>query len=114
MSQRRRVASLVGAIEEGTVLEAGDLAVGDGHVFGFARKSKCMRTLDDDTVVIRRVHADVGDAHVASGININAVAVGVNLNVVDGEVIHSGGQNSEVAGQQNGNVADGDVAAELE
>ena len=69
---------------------AGDEAVGDGHVLGGARVAQGVAGLGTDAVVPRRVHRAVRHAHVLAAVDVHAVAVGVDPEVVDGQVVHAG------------------------
>ncbi len=48
---------------------------------------------------------------VAAAVDVHAVAVRINFQIVDGEVICSGGENREMAAMQNREIAQRDVAA---
>ncbi len=52
--------------------------------------------------------------HVFAGVNVHPVAVGINGEVVQGEVVHAGGEDGEVPAVQDGEVAERDVAAAFE
>ena len=90
---------------------ASDVAVGDGHVFGGAGVAQGEGTLGADAVVPRRVDGAVRDADVAAAVDVHAVAVGIDLQVVDGEVVDAGGEDAEVAAFEDREVAKDDVAA---
>src|SRR4029079_12972010 len=100
----------VGPAEEGPEVVARDLAVRDGDVFGRAPVAESVGALQHDGDVVGRVDAGVGDAHVPAGIDVETVAVGVDLHVVDGEVVHAGGQDGEVAALEDREIAQEDVA----
>ena len=107
--------ALPGAVEHGAKLvDAGDVAVGDGEVLCGARVAECKGALGADAVVPRRVDGAVGDADVAAAVDVDAVAVGVDLEVVDGEVVDAGGEDAEPSALEDGEVAKDDVAAVLE
>jgi len=61
----------------------------------------------------RRVDGAIGDAHVLAAIDVDAVAVGVDFEVVDSEVVDAGEQEAEMAAFEDGEVAKDDVAAVL-
>ena len=67
-----------------------------------------------DAVVPGGVDGAVGDADVLAAVDVHAVAVGVDLEVVDGEVVDAGEEQAEVAALEDGEVAEEDVAAVLE
>ena len=96
------------------LVAAGDQAVGDGDVARGARVAERVAGLGADAVVPGRVDGAVGDAHVLAAVDVHAVAVGVDLEVVDGEVVDAGEQQAEVAAFEDGEVAQQDVAAVLE
>ena len=99
---------LPGAVEHGAkFVDAGDVAVGDGDVLGGARVAECEGTLWADAVVPGRVDGAVGDADVAAAVDVDAVAVGVDLEVVDGEVVDAGGEDAELSALEDGEVARG-------
>src|ERR1035438_2186081 len=92
-----RAKSLVSAIEQRALFKAAaNIAVSDGDKLGGFGRAKSVATLQADTVIPGRVDIEIGDAHVAAAIDIHAVAVGVYAQVVDGEVVDSGGQYAEV------------------
>ncbi len=104
-----------GAVEEGAELVgAGDVAVGDGDVFGGAGVAESEAALGADGVVPGGVDGAVGDADVAAAVDVHAVAVGVDFEVVDGEVVDAGEEEAEVAAFEDGEVAEDDVAAVFE
>jgi len=49
-----------------------------------------------------------------AAVDVDAIAVGVDFEVVDGEVVDAGEQEGEVAALEDGEVAEDDVAAVLE
>ena len=69
--------------------------------------------LQADAVVPGRIDVAVRNAHVAAGIHVHAVAVGVDLQVVDGQVVDARGQNAEVAAVQDRKIAQQHVVAVL-
>ena len=73
-----------------------------------------MRALEHNGVVIRRIDADVRDPDIAAGIDVNAVAIRIDRDVVDREVIDAGCQNAEVSAVQNGKIPQRDVMREFE
>ena len=104
--------ALVSAVQQRADVVAAHQAVGDGDVFGGARVAQRVAALEHDGVVVRRVDAAVGDAHVAAAVDIDAVAIGVDLEVVDGQIIHAGGQDAEVSAVENREIAQRHVARE--
>jgi hypothetical protein len=92
------IVALVLAAQECTPVVAGHLAVGDGEVLHGAREPQGMRGFDDDGIVVGRVDAAIGNMHVAAGIDVDAVAVGIDLQIVDGDVEDAGRQNAVVSG----------------
>src|SRR5258708_37802635 len=104
--------ALVSRVEQGAFLEAaGDHAIADGHHFGRGGVAEGERTFQADGVVPGRIDAAIGDANVAAAVNVHAVAVGVDLQVVDCKVVHAGGEDAEVASVKNGKIAQQHVAA---
>jgi hypothetical protein len=65
-------------------------------------------------VIERRVDRTIRDTHILAGIDIDAVPIRVDLDVVDGEIVDAGGQDREVAAVQNSDVANDNVAAKLQ
>ena len=79
-----------------------------------ARVAERVAGLGADAVVPGRVDGAVGDADVLAAVDVHAVAIGVDVEVVDGEVVDAGEQQAEVAALEDGEVAQQDVAAVLE
>ena len=65
-----------------------------------AQPSPSVRALQNDRVVVGRVDTAIRDAHVATRVDIKPVAVGVDLDVVDREVVNAGGQQRKVTAIQ--------------
>src|SRR5208282_2178621 len=78
-------------------VDAGHVAVGDGDVFRGAGVTEGKGTLGADGVVPRRIDAAVRHADIAAAVDVDAVAVGIDFQVVDGEVVDAGGENAEVS-----------------
>ena len=79
-----------------------------------ARKPEAEAGLQADAVVVGRVDAGVGDPDVAAGIDVDAIAVGVDLEVVDGQVVDAQEPNPGVSAAEDGEVAQGYVAAQFQ
>src|SRR5581483_8446083 len=62
----------------------------------------------------RRIHEAVGDAHIAAGVDVHAVAIGIDLEIVDGQIVDAVGENAEMAAVENREIAQDDVVAVLE
>ena len=106
---------LPGAVEDGAELvAAGDEAIGDGDVARGARVAESVARLGADAVVPGRVDGAVGDADVLAAVDVDAVAIGVDVEIVDGEVVDAGEQQCEVAALEDGEVAQENVAAVFE
>ena len=106
---------LVGGVQHRAFfVAAGYITVGDGHVVGGPRKSKAVRIFQTDAIIPGRVDAAIRDPHVAAAIDIDAVAIGIDLQVVDGEVVDASGQDGEMPAVQDGEIAQGHVAAILQ
>ena len=106
---------LPGAVEDGSQhVGAGDEAVGDGEVFGGPVVAEGEARLGADAVVPRRVDGAVRDANVLAAIDVHAVAVGVDGDVIDGEVVYAGEQHAEVPGLEDLEVAEDHVVAVFE
>ncbi len=94
------------AVEHGAeFVAAGDVAVGDGEIFSRTRIAEGVGAFGADAVIPRRVDGAVGDADVAAAVDVDAVAVGVDLEVVDGEVVDAGGEDAEPTALKDGEVA---------
>src|SRR5690349_267595 len=52
--------------------------------------------------------------HIAAAIDVNAIAVGVDCQIVDGEVVHTSCEDSEMPAMQNAKVAQQHVSAVLQ
>ena len=102
-------------VEDGPYGIAGsDGAVGDGYLFGGADDAEAVGALEDDGVVEGGVHRASVDVDVAAGVDVDAVASGVDGEILDGEVVDGRGENAEVAGFADREVAQKDVAATFE
>src|SRR6185437_1714579 len=89
-------------------------AIGDGQISGRPGVSERKARLGADAVVPRRIYRAVGNAHILAAVNVHAIAVGVDGEIVDSEVVDSRKEKSEVAALENGEVAEQHVAAILE
>ena len=89
---RRGRRAPVRAVEHRAHVEAAHDAVRDRDVLRGARLAEREGALEHDRVVVRRVHVHVRDAHVAAGVDVDAVAVRVDGEVVDREVVDAGGR----------------------
>ncbi len=79
--------AFVRAVEQRAFLVTAHLAVHDGDVLRCAGVAEAEATLETDAVVAGRIDRAVGDAHVAAAVDVHAVAVGVDLEVVDREIV---------------------------
>ena len=104
-------AALAGAVEQRADVVAAHEAVGDRNVFRGARIAERRAALEADAVVERRVHAAIGNADVAATVEVHAVALRVDRDVVNGEVVHAADEDGEVAALEEGEIAEEDVAA---
>ena len=104
----------VGGIENGADVVAAEMAIGDGDVFGGASRAEGERTFKDQAVVVGGIDGGIGDVDVLATVDVHAVAVGVDLDVVDGEIIDASGEDSKMSGAIDGDIADGDIAAGFE
>ena len=104
----------VGAVEQRAALIARDVAVRNGDVLGDDGPLQRIARLQHEGVVARRVDTAVGDGHVLAAVDVEAVAVGVDGDVVDGRQVAAGHDDGEVAAAIDGDVADGDLSAELQ
>ena len=76
---------LVGAIEQRTLFPAAaHVAVGDGDELGLLGGPQRVVGFQTDAIVRRGIHVAIGDADVAAAVDVHAVAVGVDLQIVDG------------------------------
>ena len=60
---------------------------------------------------MRRVHLGVAHSGVLAAVDVDAVAVGVDEDVVDGGVLAAGDDDGEMPSPVDGDVANEDVAA---
>src|SRR6266545_1052553 len=88
--------AFVSAVQERSDVITTDETVRDGDVLRSARETESIRTLQHDRIVVRRVDAAVRDTDVAAGIDVKAVAIGIDLEIVDREVVYTGSQQREV------------------
>ena len=105
---------LVSAVHQRADIVSAHQAVRDRDVLRRARESQRVRALQDDGVVVGRIDAAIGNPHIAARVQIDAVPVGVDGQVVDREIVHAGGQNSKVSAGQNRKIAQRHLAAELQ
>src|SRR5262249_20357274 len=105
---------LAGTIEQRSLFEtAGQQTVTDRNHLGRAGVSKSKRTFEANAVIPRRVHAAVDHAHVAATINVDTIAVGIDHQIIDGEVVDARGKNPKVAAMQDGEITKYDVMTVL-
>src|ERR1019366_7862433 len=105
---------LHGAVEQCAFEKAGHLAVDDGEIFRNARFAERAGGLGANAVVNRRIHATVEHGGVAAAIKVHAVAVGVEGDVVNRQVVAAGDENGKMAAVKNRDVADQNIPAQLE
>src|SRR5206468_5473250 len=91
-----------------------NVTVGDGYVIGGAGESQAKRTLQANAIVPGRVDAAIGNTHVPAAVNVDTIAVGVDRQIIDCQVIHAGGEDCEVSAMKNGEIAQRGVAAILQ
>ena len=101
-------------VEERTLVVAAHEAVRDGHVLGGAKLPEPEGALEADAVVPWGIHRAVGYPHVVAAVDVHPVAVGVDRERVDDEVVDAGGQDPEPAAVLDREVAQDHVAAVLE
>jgi hypothetical protein len=86
--QPRIGVSLPCAVQEGAeLIVPGDKTIRDGYIFGRPCISKGEAGLGANTVIPRRIDAAVGYPHILAAITIDAIAVSIDLEVVDSEVV---------------------------
>jgi len=76
------IATFPGAVEQSAFVEATDLAVGDRDVFRHPVIAEPVAALGADAVVVGRVDGAIGDANILAAVEVDAVAVGVDLEIV--------------------------------
>lgn len=79
------------------LIVASDEAIGDGHVLCGPQIAEREAGLRANTIILRRIDGAVRYAHILAAVDVHAVPVGIDIEVVDGEVINSGKQKTEVA-----------------
>jgi len=104
----------VGAVEQRAALIAGDVTVRDGDVLAEHGLLQCVARLEHEGIVAGGVDAAVGDGHILTAVDVEAVAVGVDGDVVDGSKVAAGHDDGEVSAAVDGDVADGHLSAELQ
>ena len=67
-----------------------------------------------DAIVPRRIYAAIRYTHIAAAIDVHAISVGIDDQIVDGEIVDAGRQNAEVSAPQNGKVVELNVMAVLQ
>ena len=96
------------------LIASGDHAIGDGDVLCDARVSESEGTLGTDRIVPWRVDRAVGDANIFATVDIHTVTIGIDGQVVDGEVIDASSENAKPPTLQNREIAESNVVAVLE
>src|SRR5262249_10581001 len=109
-----RQCAFEGPVEQRSLQITAHKAVGDGDVLSRTSVPQSERTLRADSIVVRRIHAAIRYAHISSAIEVDAVAIGINHEIVDGEVIDASGKNAEVAAMQNRKISQNDIPAVLQ
>src|SRR5260370_22354151 len=74
--------AIEGCIQQQPFTETADEAIGDSYFFCGSGLTQGGGALDVYSAMVRRVHAAIGDANVATTIDIDSVAVGVDGQVV--------------------------------
>jgi hypothetical protein len=105
---------LVSGIEQRADFVSADEAVGDRYILRGAREAERVRSFEGDRIVVGGVDARIRDTNVAAGVDIDPVAVGVDGQIVDGEVVDTGREDAEVPSPGDGKIAQSYVAAEFE
>ncbi len=83
------------------LITARDHAIADRDHLGRARIPQRKRTLQTDAVIPRRIHAAIRNAHIPAAINIHAIAVRIDFQIVDRQVIDARRQNPKMPAMQN-------------
>src|ERR1035437_6177889 len=105
---------LITAVHQGADVVAAHQTIGDGDVLRRARESQRVRALQDDGVIVGRIDAAIGNPHIAARVQVDAIPVGVDGQIVDREIVHAGRQDSEVPAGQNRKIAQRHLAAEFQ
>src|SRR5713101_3464656 len=90
------------------------VAIGDRYILRSARITQREGALGANTIVPRRVHAAVRHADVAAAVDVHAIAIRVDLQVVDRQIVDPRSKDAEVPSFQNGEVTQDDVMAILQ
>src|SRR5258705_7234819 len=106
--------TLVGAVEQRSFIVSAHLTVRNSHVLCGSRVTKGERTLGTDAIVKGRVDRAIGNADILASVHVNPVTVCVNLQIVDRQVVDTGGKNCKVAAMQDCDITDDHVAAEFQ
>src|SRR5258705_2725936 len=96
--------ALISAIQKCTFVVTTHLAISDRNVLSSACITKRKRTLRADAVVKGRVNTTIRDAHVFASINVDTIAICIDLQIVDREVANTGCEDGEQAPIQDRNV----------
>ncbi len=97
--------SLPGSVEHGAdKIRAGDIAVGDGHIFRGARITQSERAFGADGIVPGRIDAAIRYTDIFAAIDIDAVAIGVDQQIVYGQIVNACGENGEVSALKHGKI----------
>ena len=102
----RVIGALQRAVEYGAELvEASDIAVRDGNVFSCTCVAEREGAFGADGVVPGRVDGAVGDSDSAATVDVDAIAVGVDGETVNDDVVGAGEQDPEVTTHEDREVA---------
>src|SRR4030095_820198 len=79
-----------GSVQQRAFVVSAHLTISDRYVLRGARKAESVRTFQADPVIEWRIDRAIGDADVATRIDVDAVAIGIDLKVVDRQVVDTG------------------------
>jgi hypothetical protein len=102
------------AVEQGADLVTGYLAVHDCQVLGDDVRAQRETALRTQAVVVWRIDPAIRHHHVPAAIDVDAVAVGVHRDIVDGHVVATGGEDCEMAAAENRDIAEQNVPAKFQ
>ena len=104
---------LISAIKHGTHGVTTDNTVADGHIFGSDGFARHIGTFQHDSIVIGAVNHHVTYPHVFTHVYINAIAVGVNAQIIDGQIIDGSSKDPKVSTTINTEIPESNVPAAL-
>jgi len=87
-----RLVALPGAIQDAATVVTAHQAIRDGHILRILEVAQAIRSLQHDGIVPGRIDRAVADADILAAVDIEAVAVRIDLHIEDAQVIDTRSQ----------------------